>query len=325
MTSLGGSSTVEISAARIWAVVVNWNGGADDNLRCLRSLVEQGIEPARIVFVDNASEDGSRDAVHAAVPGLERVDNHANLGFGEAANQGARRALERGADGVLFVNNDLWFPDDEPSIERLARALAGDDRLGFVGPRVLFGDGTERVWCAGGRLDHRQNVSTLLGNGAPDAARWRTTFDVDYVAGCALLCRAEALREVGLFEASYFAYMEDVELGLRARRAGWAVRTVGEVRAYHAPSSATGGGYGARRKWMQGLNSVRFLRKHGGAREWARFALFDVATLPAVAAVRALRGEGRAALAKGVGIWDGLRGRRVTAERLRPGGSWLWR
>lgn len=312
------------SVEGLFAVVVNWNGGTEQNLVCVRSLVEQGVPEGRIVFVDNASVDGSREAVDGAHPRLVRIDNGSNLGFGEAANQGAELALERGASAIVFVNNDLRFPSEERTLEVLVRALALDAGLGAVGPRVLFDDGTERVWCAGGRIDHRQNISTLLGNGEPDGPDWRRTFDVDYVAGCALVVRADVLRSVGLFDASYFAYMEDVELGKRIRAAGHAVRTVGEVRAYHAPSSATGGGYGAQRKWMQGLNSVRYLREHGGVREWARFAAFDVLSLPIVLAARSRRGEGRAALAKAKGIWDGLLGRRVTAEGLRPGASRLW-
>lgn len=317
--------TVTPSLDGLFAVVVNWNGGAEQNLVCLRSLVEQGVAEDRIAFVDNGSVDGSREAVDAAHPGLIRIDNASNLGFGEAANQGAGAALERGASAVIFVNNDLRFPDDERTLGRLADALREDGRLGAVGPRVLYDDGSERVWCAGGRIDHRQNISTLLGNLEPDGPGWRRTFDVDYVAGCALVVRADVLREVGLFDASYFAYMEDVELGKRIRAAGHAVRTVGEVRAYHAPSSATGGGYGARRKWMQALNSVRYLREHGGVREWARFAVYDVLSLPFVFVARARRGEGRAVVAKAKGIWDGFLGRSVTADRLQPGASRLWR
>jgi hypothetical protein len=195
----------------------------------------------------------------------------------------------------------------------------------MVGPRVLFDDGTERVWCAGGRLDFRQNLSTLLGNGDPDGPRWQSDADVDYVAGCALVVRREVLEEVGLFDADYFAYMEDVELGLRVRDAGWAVKIIGRSRAYHAPSSATGGGYGARRKWMQALNSVRFLRQHGRLVHWLRFLIFDVATLPVLIVVRTARGDGAAALAKAKGVWDGLLGRQVTASALEPGASRLWR
>jgi len=306
-------------------VVVNWNGGGEQNLVCLRSLVGQGVHASRIVFVDNASTDGSREEVSSALADLVHVDNDANRGFGEAANQGARLALEAGAEAVFFVNNDLRFEDGTACLAGLEESLRSGVRVGMVGPRILFDDGTERVWCAGGRLDYRQNLSTLLGHKRPDGPRWQESGHVDYIPGCALLVGRECLQDVGFFDASFFAYMEDVDLGLRARRRHWSVLLRGDLRALHAPSSSTGGGYGARRKWMQGVNSIRFLRAHGGSMHWARFVLFDVLTLPLALLLRGCQGEGGGVLAKAKGIIDGLAGRRVTADALEPGASWLWR
>lgn len=319
-----GASDFGGELSGLYVVIVNWNGGASDNLRCLASVLDQGLPEEQLVFVDNGSIDGSLGAVIERFGRIRLIENGVNLGFGEAANQGAELALEAGASAVAFVNNDLRFDPEAGCLAAMMDALDGDPRLGMVGPRVLFDDGTDRIWCAGGRLDFRQNLSTLLGNGAPDGPEWRKAREVDYVAGCAAVSRAEALRKVGLFDASYFAYMEDVELGQRMRQAGWAVRILGEHAAYHAPSSATGGGYGARRKWMQALNSVRFLKQHGSPLHWARFALFDVATLPLLWLLRAPRGDSSAVLAKAKGLWDGFRGRRVTAEALEPGASRLW-
>lgn len=312
----------------LFAVVVNWNGGTEDNLRCLGSLLAEGLEPTRIVFVDNGSEDGSREAVDVAHPDLLRIDHGENLGFGEAANAGARLALMRGASVVVFINNDLWLPAGEGTLRRLARAMDEDSKLGMVGPRVLIGEPggveTQRIWCAGGRLDFRQNLSTLQGFNEPDGPPWTTTRDVDYVVGCAVAVRRAVLEEVGFFRADYFAYVEDVELGLRARQAGWAVRVIGEVSAFHAASSATGGGYGARRKWMQALNSVHFMRQHGTPLQWLKFGIYDIASLPLLLVWRAFSGDLAPALAKGKGFWDGFRGRNVTAAALRPGASRLW-
>lgn len=319
-----GAPDADGQLSGLYVVVVNWNGGAEDNLRCLSSVLEQGLPEEQLVFVDNGSIDGSREAVVECFGGIRLIENGANLGFGEAANQGAELALGAGARAVAFVNNDLRFDPEAGCLAAMMAALEGDPMLGMVGPRVLFDDGTGRVWCAGGRLDFRQNLSTLLGNGEPDGPEWREERDVDYVAGCAAVSRAETLREVGLFDASYFAYMEDVELGQRMRQSGWAVRILGEHAAFHAPSSATGGGYGARRKWMQALNSVRFLKQHGRPFHWCRFMLYDVATLPVLWALRAPKGESKAVLAKAKGLWDGLLGRRVTAEALEPGASRLW-
>ncbi|MCP3920065.1 MAG: glycosyltransferase family 2 protein [bacterium] len=307
--------------ARMAAVVVNWNGG-EANLACIDSLVAGGLPVERIVFVDNASRDGSFAAVQARYPMLPVIANDANLGFGEGANQGARRALEGGASAVLFANNDVTFPRE--TNERLAAALDADPGLGIVAPRFLYPGDPPRVWCAGGRLTWRQNVSTLLGQGELDGTRWRANRPVDYVAGAAMLVRAEVFDRIGFLDATYFAYMEDVDYCLRARNAGFGVLSLGEVHCEHAASSATGGGYSARRKYMTGVNSVHFLRRWGGASEWVRFVGFDVLPLPLLWLAGLFRGRGRAVLAKGIGILHGLRGRRVTAEQLEDGASWLW-
>jgi len=306
---------------RVAAVVANWNGG-EENLDCLRSLVAHGIAEADVVFVDNGSTDGSLERVVAQFPRAAVIRNASNLGFGEASNQGARLALERGAEAVFFVNNDVVLPAG--TLPRLVAELERDPALGIVGPRVLYRDDPARVWAAGGMLTWRENLSTLLGHGERDGAEFRATRDVDYVAGCALLATRRCLEKVGLFDATYFAYMEDVDLCLRAQAAGFGVRVVGEVSVLHATSSATGGGYNPRRKWMMGVNSIWFLRRHARAAQWARFVAFDVIPLPVLWLVGLFRGRAKAVAAKGLGILDGLRGKRVTAEAIREGAGWLW-
>lgn len=308
----------------IFAVVVNWDGG-EQNLACLASVEDAGIPAERVVFVDNGSADGSLEKVQAQYPELRVHANDTNLGFGAGANQGAKLALEAGASAVFFVNNDVTLPVG--SVTRLTEHMLSDPKIGVLGPRVLYPadiDGKSRVWCAGGSMTWRQNLSTLRGHGTLDGPRFQTVEDIDYVAGCAMLVRREVLESVGYFEDAYFAYMEDVDLCLRASMAGWRVLHAGDVACYHAPSSATGGGYNPRRKYMQGVNSIHFLRTYGGAREWLRFVVFDVLTLPLLWLAGLFQGRAKAAIAKGVGIVHGLRGRRVQAEQLAPGASWLW-
>lgn len=306
---------------RVAVVVANWNGG-DENLPCVASLLAQGLAPADIVFVDNGSTDGSREAVESQFPGLTMLRNPTNLGFGEASNQGARVALERGAEAVFFVNNDVELPGG--ALEKLVQALVADKTIGVVGPRVLYKREPERVWCAGGMLTWRENLSTLLGHREADSAVYRERRSVDYIPGCALLIRREALEKIGLFDAQFFAYMEDVDLCIRARDAGFGVELIGDVAAYHSTSKATGGGYNPRRKYMMGVNSIWFLRRHARAAQWARFWIYDVLSLPILWAIGLFRGRSKAVLAKGIGIVDGLRGKRVTAESIQEGAGWLW-
>ena len=111
----------------VWAVVTNWNGGSR-NLACIASLIEGGLPPERIVFVDNASVDGSLELVRGAHPGLCFIENASNLGFAEGASVGAARALAGACRAVFFVNNDvvllpgcleplLAVLDEEPRVE----------------------------------------------------------------------------------------------------------------------------------------------------------------------------------------------------------------
>ena len=307
--------------ASIYAVVANWNGGRE-NLECLRSLLEQGLPEANVIFVDNGSSDGSAALVRARHPQARLIENRANLGFGEASNQGAQRALELGARAVFFVNNDVVAPAG--TLARLAAELDARPQAGIVGPLVLTKADPTRVWCAGGLLTWRENLSTLRGHLQPDGPQWRATRAVDYVPGCALLVRREVLEQVGMFDADFFAYMEDVDFCLRARAAGFETWLVGDVAVQHASSSSTGGGYNPRRKYMMGVNSIWFLRRHARAAQWLRFLAFDVLSLPFLWIAGLFRGRAKAVAAKGLGILDGLRGKRVTAEAIREGAGWLW-
>lgn len=309
-----------------WAVVVNWNGGAQANRGCLESLLSAGLPTARIVFVDNASTDGSREAMASAFPGLQGISNATNEGFGAAANLGARMALEAGAEAVLFLNNDAVLLDG--CLQELLSVLAANPRVGTLGPRVLQAsadpNAPERIWAAGGRVSFGPNLSALLGHGQLDGPRWRQTCAVDYVPGCALLVRAEVLDQVGLFDDAYFAYLEDVELGERVGAAGWQQLCIGHAACRHDGSSATGGGYSARRKYLNALGSLRFLRAHGSLARWASFVLCDVLPLPLAFLAGLPRGRATAVLAKGLGLIHGLQGRRASAATLEPGGTPLW-
>ena len=88
------------------AVVLSWNG-REDTLACLESL--RGVET---IVVDNGSADGSADAVAERFPDVELIRAGVNLGFAGGNNVGIRRALDRGADWVVLVNNDATVADD---------------------------------------------------------------------------------------------------------------------------------------------------------------------------------------------------------------------
>ena len=168
---------------QVVAVVVNWNGG-QDNLACVASLTAADCGVARVVFVDNASSDGSWQLVAQRFPSVELIHSGSNLGYGGGNNLGIERALALGAEAVLLVNNDVVVPPG--TVAELVRTLERDPRAGIVGPRVLFLSRPELVWAAGGMLTWRKNLTTLRGHMQRDGEPWRREVEVDYVAGCTI-------------------------------------------------------------------------------------------------------------------------------------------
>jgi GT2 family glycosyltransferase len=206
------------------AVVLSWNG-RDDTLAAIRSL--EG-EPVETIVVDNASEDGSADAVAREFPGVELIRNDANLGYAGGMNVGIRRALERGAGHVFLLNNDV---EVEPgAVERL---LAEADGAGALCPVITSAEG---VWYSGARFDPRRGYNGRHLTDVPSTVR-----ETERACGAAMLIPREALEEVGLLDEGLFAYWEDAEWSLRARRAGLPIRVLPPARVRHKVSVTTGG------------------------------------------------------------------------------------
>ena len=223
--------------SRVTAIVVSFNT-RDDTLRCLRSLRQQDfLPPMEIVVVDNASGDGSVDAIHASFPGVVVLALDANLGYGAANNRALARVQTPYA---LLLNSDAEIRPG--AVEALTSHLDAHLRVGLVGPRTLYPDGTPQIsW--GPRLtpfnEWRQRrwqraVATKDSTACAQlAALVRRTHAPEWLSGCCLLGRMESLRAVGFFDEGYFLYEEDADLCLRLRRAQWGLAFVPDAEVVH--------------------------------------------------------------------------------------------
>jgi GT2 family glycosyltransferase len=216
------------------AVVLNWNGG-DDTLAALESL--RGVET---IVVDNGSTDGSAEHVAERFPEVELIRTGENRGYSGGNNVGIRRALERGADWVLLLNNDAVADRDLPA------ALASVARLrpdaGVLACKVFFAEPPDVLMYAGGSLNLRLGYwGRQEGFGARDDGRWDRVRNVDRATGAAMALSRLALEKAGLLDEALFAYAEDAELCVRIRNAGFAVVFVPDAKVWHVGSASTGG------------------------------------------------------------------------------------
>jgi len=184
-----------------------------------------------VFVVDNASADGSAEAVAAAFPQVHLIANQDNRGFAAANNQAAQYAS---GDWLLLLNPDTVVLNR--AIDRLvafARATtAKDPACGIFGGRTVFADGRLNPTCAWGRptLWSLWCLATGLtsvfrgcrlfnSEGMPHWKR-NTVRQVDIVNGCFLLVRRSLWEQLGGFDPAFFMYGEEADLCLRARQRG---------------------------------------------------------------------------------------------------------
>ncbi len=222
-------------------VVLNWNG--HDYLRdCLRSLFAQTYSQMRVLVVDNASTDESWRIVDEEFPAAALLRMTENLHFARGMNAGFERALEDpNAAYIVALNNDVRL---DP--EWLASLVAGVDgpRVGMVASKMYFMD-RPRVLNSTGLCPARDGSGLDRGWNVPDDGRFDTQVDVFAASGGAALYRRELLQDVGLYDGDFVAYLEDLDLGWRARLAGWTARFAPRAVVYHKYSASIG----ARTEW----------------------------------------------------------------------------
>jgi N-acetylglucosaminyl-diphospho-decaprenol L-rhamnosyltransferase len=206
-------------------VVVNYNA-RDHLLRCVGSLFEAGVD--NVVVADNASSDGSELALLERYPAARWAPTGANLGYGSAANIGAKLV---DAKFILVCNPDVVVGPG--AVSALCEVLEGRPQVAVVGPRILTVNGD--LYPSARRFP---DILEAFGHGFvgqfwagnPFSRRYRMTEwdhagsrDVDWVSGSCFLARREAWDQVGGFDERYFMYLEDVDLCWRLGRAGWAI------------------------------------------------------------------------------------------------------
>ncbi len=251
-------------------IIVNYNAG-ETLLRCVTAVLKSNV-PTRVTVVDNASSDGSAEAVRSFFGNRREVQillNEKNLGFAPAVNLAARRS---DAEWILILNPDCIVEPE--TVGRLQHALESDKQAALAGPAVLDEHGSIQRATVRRFPDPWRSLMTAtglwrLGKRFPafhgvevDAAELGGDANVsEAVSGACMLVRRSALEALGFMDEEYAMHCEDLDLMYRVREHGWRCLYVPQARCVHEQGLSSR----SRPTW------VHFQKHRGMARFYRKF------------------------------------------------------
>ena len=282
-------------------IIVNWNT-RQDLLECLDSVfANPTAAEMEVIVVDNASTDGSAEAVASTYPRVKLIRSSENMGFAKANNHAAALSTSR---YWLMLNPDTLVHSG--AIDRLLQYMVEHPEVAAVGPRLINPDGSGqlsiwrrptlfREWWRLFHLDRLYPLSEY----PPSTLTSQQARRVDILHGACLLLRCDVVQGMGLFDEDYFVFSEEIDLCDRLGRAGWELHWAPDAVVTHKGGQST-------RQVADAMfielyrNKTKFFRKRRG--RLAAF-LYKLILLQAALA-RYLTGQ--------------------TLRWLRPGGSAQW-
>jgi len=250
---------------RVAVILLNYNG-LELTRDCLRSLARVDYPAFRSIVVDNGS------AVDETIPlreefgdTIDLVRNDDSKGFCAGNNQAMRLARAEDYRYLLLLNNDTTVEPD--FLRRLVDFLEADRSIGIAGPKVVRYYDRSQLDSIGG--DVRLVIARHVHYRKPYTTPRR---DLTFVHGCAFMVRRETAEQVGFLDEDYYAYWEETDYCLRARRIGWRIGVEPAAVVYHK--------VGQTNRYLSNFyiyymirNGLLCMRKNGRAWEWPTFLL----------------------------------------------------
>lgn len=232
-------------------IIPNYNGICYLE-NCLRALEK---EQADVIVVDNASTDGSYEMIGEKFPAVRTIRFPVNTGFCKAVNAGIAASSTK---YVILLNNDT---ETVPGfVERLEAAMDSDARIFSASAKMISMQNKERIddagdfYCALG-------WAFALGKGKPEQD-YQKKYDIFAACAAAAIYRKSAIKKIGAFDENHFAYLEDIDLGYRAKIYGYRNVFVPDACVYHAGSASSGSRYNAFKVDLSSRNNIYLIYKN---------------------------------------------------------------
>ena len=235
-------------------VIPNFNGIAFlDSV--LASLEGQTLSNFEVILVDNGSTDGSCSFVTANYPWVHLIELSENFGFCGAVNAGIRAAK---APYVLLLNNDTEVKED--FVEEMLAAIRRHKNAFSCGARMVQYHDRDR-------LDDVGNYYCALGwsfarGRGKDIHAYETEDKIFSACAGAAIYRKKIIEKIGYFDEEHFAYLEDTDIGYRARIYGYENWYAPKAIVYHVGSGTSGSSYNQFKTRYSSRNNIYLIYKN---------------------------------------------------------------
>lgn len=269
------------SIPKVAVIIVNFNG-EEDTAECIDSLLEGNNASFElcIYVVDNASEKKDLNSLRLYIEkqkNCELIKSSINLGFSGGNNIGIGKALSKNADYIFLLNNDTTVAHN--TISDLLKPMTEDVNIGIAGPKIYFAHGFEYhkerynkkevgrvIWYGGGLIDWDNVILSHRGVDEVDAGQFDEHGETGFVSGCAMMVKSDVFKKAGVFDGNYFLYLEDADLCMRAKKAGFKVFYEPASFLWHKNAASSGKPGSDLHVYYQTRNRLYFGMKYAGLR-----------------------------------------------------------
>jgi GT2 family glycosyltransferase len=243
---------------KVCIVILNWNG-LSDTRECLKSIFESRYKNYEVIVVDNASTDLSVQAIRTEFPSAKIITNIENVGYTGGNNRGIKYALNRNADYIWLLNNDTVIEKD--CLKEMVDTGQANREVGLISPLIYFYNQHDQLQYCGTVFDQNSNIF-LRDLEQFDRNISKNNENTLLLWGTALLIKKIVIEKIGNLNEKFFAYFEDIDYSLRARKSGFHCTIVSTAKIYHKDASSTGGRDSPARAYYYTRNLNLLWKKH---------------------------------------------------------------
>ncbi len=275
---------MKTSQPSVTIIVLNYNG-IEDTTNCLKSLITTKYSNFNIQVVDNGSKINEIDLLKKIFKQkfIKYTRFNKNYGFTGGSNRIAKKARTK---YLVFLNNDTVV---EPNwLNRLVKTTELDPKIVACQPKILLMDDKSKFDYAGGsggvidKYGYPFTRGRLFFSSEQDNKQYNLPKELFWASGAAMIVRRDIFKQLGMFDESFFLYMEEIDFCWRAINKGFKILSVPSSVVYHKVAGSTKKNL-ARKRYYEHRNNLILLTKNYSRHDmitlFPRRILFELVTL----------------------------------------------